>query len=120
MNLLFSTLKQATDFGKFRKKEHFLSFILKCLFYIIPAIFLGNYIDVFIQKIKKNKLFGNNLVYYILIQTFVNIITLYFILFLSTKYTSEFQVTLEGGFFSVLYFGIQTNYINMIKEYLNN
>jgi uncharacterized membrane protein YraQ (UPF0718 family) len=76
MNLFFSTLKQATDFGKYRTKEHFLSFILKCLFYIIPAVLLGNIIDVFIQKIKKKKLLGNKLAPYIIIQTFINIITL--------------------------------------------
>lgn len=32
---------------------------------------------------------------------------------------SEFQVTIAGGYFVVLYFGIQTNYIRMIKEYLD-
>ena len=29
---------------------------------------------------------------------------------------SEFQVTVAGGYFIVLYFGIQTNYIDMFKE----
>ena len=120
LNKLLNTLKQGTDFGKFHRKENIFSFSLKCIFYILPATILGNYNDEFVQKIKKNKLLGNNLFFYILIQTFINIIILYIILFLLYAYTSEFQVTLEGGFFSVLYFGIQTNYINMIKEYLNN
>lgn len=120
MNPFFSTLKQATNFGKFRSKEHFFSFILKCLLYIIPAVFLGNITDAFVYKLEINKLFGDDLLPYILTQTFIDIITLYFILFLLYKYSSEFQVTLEGGFFSVLYFGIQTNYINMIKVYLNH
>lgn len=34
------------------------------------------------------------------------------------RYTNEFQLTLTGGFFIVLYFGIQTNYIDMIKSIL--
>lgn len=119
-NLLLNTLKRATDFGKFHRKENLFSFTLKCLFYIIPAVLLGNSIDTSIQILKKEKIFGNNIGNYILLQTFINIITLYIILLLLYAYTSEFQVTLEGGFFSVLYFGIQTNYINMMREYLNN
>ncbi len=62
---------------------------------------------------------GDNILYYILLQTLINIATLYIILILLANYTSEFQVSLAGGFFSVLYFGIQTNYILMIKEYIN-
>ena len=120
MNLLLNTLKQGTDFGKFHRKENLFSFTLKCLFYIIPAVLLGNSTDTTIQILKKEKILGKNNLNYILLQTFINIITLYIILFLLYAYTSEFQVTLEGGFFSVLYFGIQTEYINMMKEYINN
>jgi hypothetical protein len=35
------------------------------------------------------------------------------------KFTSEFQVTIAGSYFIVLYFGMQTNYIRMIKHYIN-
>jgi hypothetical protein len=120
MNSLLNTLKQGTDFGKFHRKENLFSFILKCLFYIIPAVLLGNSTDTTIQILKKEKIFGKNNLHYILLQTFINITTLYIILFLLYAYSSEFQVTLEGGFFSVLYFGMQTEYINMMKEYINN
>lgn len=120
MNYLLNTFKQGTEFGKFHKKENFFSFLLKCIFYIIPAVLIGNYLDIFILKIKKKKILGNKLFNYILLQSFLNIIILYFILFLLFKYSSEFQVTIEGGFFSVLYFGTQTNYIYMIKKFLNN
>ncbi len=44
-------IKRATDFGTFRSRENFFSFSLKCLFYIIPAIILGNYTDTTVKKI---------------------------------------------------------------------
>ncbi len=92
---------------------------MKCLFYIIPAVILGNYTDITIQNIKKDKKLGEYKLYYILLQTFIIISTLYLILLLLTSYTSEFQVSIAGGFFIVFYFGLQTNYIDMIKEYIN-
>ena len=40
---LHNIIERATDFGTFRSRENFISFSLKCIFYIIPAIILGNY-----------------------------------------------------------------------------
>jgi hypothetical protein len=116
---LLNIFKRALDFGTLRSRKNFFSFALKCLFYIIPAIILGNYNDAIIKKMKEEKKFGDHVLYYILLQTLIIISTLYTILLLLTNYTSEFQVTIAGGFFSVLYFGMQTNYIRMIKEYIN-
>ncbi len=117
---LVNIIQRATDFGTFRSRKNFFSFTLKIIFYIIPAIVLGNYTDITIQRIKKNKEFGDYTLYYILLQTFIIILTLYLFLLLLTSYTNEFQLTMAGGFFIILYFGIQTNYIQMIKEYMNN
>jgi len=117
---LLNIIQRATDFGTFRSRENFFSFTLKCIFYIIPAVILGNYTDMTIQNFKKDKELGDYTLYYILLQTFIIISTLYLILIFLTSYTNEFQLTLAGGFFIVLYFGIQTNYIHMIKEYINN
>jgi len=72
------------------------------------------------QRIKKEEHLGSYSLYYILIQTLIIISTLYIILLLLSGYERKFQDTLAGGFFSVLYFGIQTNYIYMIKEYINS
>jgi hypothetical protein len=119
MKSLLDIFERGSDFGKFRSRENLYSFTLKCIFYIIPAIILGIYTDVTIRRIKKNKVLGDNILYYILLQTLINIATLYVFLILLVNYTSEFQVTIAGGFYSVLYFGIQTNYILMIKEYIN-
>jgi len=111
--------QRAIDFGTFRSRENFFSFALKCIFYIIPAVILGNYTDITIKRIKKNKELGDYMLYYILLQTLIIISTLYVILIFLTSYTNEFQLTIAGGFFVVLYFGTQTNYIYMIKEYIN-
>ena len=58
------------------------------------------------------------LIYYILFQTFLIISTLYVIVVFLADFSSEFQLTLAGSYFIVLYFGVQSNYINMIKEFI--
>ena len=117
--VVYNIIERATDFGTFRSRDNFFSFSLKILFYIIPAVILGHYTDKIIEVIKKQKRLGTPILNYILLQTLIIIITLYiFILFLK-KYGSEFQVSSAGGFFIVLYFGMQTNYMKMLKEYIN-
>ena len=117
---LLNIIEKGTDFGTFRSRENFFSFTLKCLFYIIPAVIVGNFTDTTIQKIQTNKKLGDNTIYYILLQTLIIISTLYLILIYLGNYIKEFQLTLAGEFFVVLYFSIQTNYIQMIKEYIND
>ena len=113
---LSNILERATDFGTFRSRDNFFSFSLKILLYIIPAVILGHYTDTFVKRLKNNTILGKNLFHYILLQTIFIISTLYlFILFLK-EYVSEFQESSAGGYFIVLYFGMQLNYINMIKE----
>jgi hypothetical protein len=43
---------------------------------------------------------------------------MYLILILFSDFTSEFQVTLAGSYFIVMYFNIQNNYIDMINKYI--
>ena len=117
---LHNIIERATDFGTFRSRENFFSFSLKCIFYIIPAVILGNYTDVTVKKMKDRQILSECPIYYILLQTFIIISTLYFILLLLTRYTDEFQITIAGAFFIFLYFGIQTNYMHMIKNYINS
>lgn len=112
-------IKRAFDFGTKRSEHNFFSFTLKILFYIIPAVILGNYTDVIVTNLKKEKIVGENTLYYIILQTCIIMITLYFIDVYLHNFTSEFQVTIAGGYFVVLYFGIQTNYIDMIQKYMN-
>lgn len=113
-------IARSTDFGTRRSQNDLFSFALKILIYIIPALILGHFTDITVKKIRTHNVFGKDNIYYILLQTIFNIITLYlFILFLP-KFTSEFQTTISGGYFSVLYFSMQPNYIDMLKEYMNS
>lgn len=111
--------KYATHFGTQDSRKNFFAFGLHCIFYIVPAIVVGNYTDIIIQYIKPDDEMGDYLLLFILLQTFINIATLYIILMFLNKYTSEIQVSLAGGFFSVLYFGMQPNYIYMLQQYMN-
>jgi hypothetical protein len=112
-------VQRAIDFGTLRSRKNFFSFGLKCMFYIIPAIILGHYTDIYIKKLKQDKALGKNEIYYILLQTLINILTFYLILIFFSDFTSEFQVTIAGSYFIVIYFGLQPNYMIMIKEYMN-
>lgn len=116
---LSNIIQRATDFGSFRSRDNFFSFALKISFYIIPAIIVGNYTDKFIHRLQKDKILGSNVLHYILLQTLIIISTLYLIIIYLSDYISEFQVTIAGGYFIVLYFGIQTNYIQMIQDYMS-
>lgn len=116
---LRNIIQRATDFGTLRSREHYFSFALKCMCYIIPAVILGNYTDTIVEKIKIDTVFGDYLLNYILLQTIIMITTLYLIVIFLTSYTNEFHFSIAGAFFIVLYFGIQTNYIDMLKEYMN-
>jgi uncharacterized membrane protein YhaH (DUF805 family) len=113
-------LKKATNFKDRHSQKNFFAFVIKCFFFIIPALVLGNYTDRMVEKVKKNKILGNNTLYYILLQTMIVIISLYLILLISTDYINSFGFTLSGNLFITLYFGTQINYILMIKECLNN
>ena len=112
-------IDRATDFGSGRSRKHFLSFLLKIGLYILPAVILGNYTDITIKQMESYNLFGENILYYILVQTLLIISTLYLFVTLFTDYMSEFQDSMAGSYFIVLYFGMQTNYIYMLKEFMN-
>lgn len=96
----------------------FFHFTLKITSYIIPAIVLGTYTDITVKKLQDCTVLGDNSLYYILLQTLIVISTQYLFLSFLLNFTKEFQTTIAGGYFIVLYFGMQTNYIRMIKEYI--
>ena len=112
-------MERATDFGSVRSRKHFLSFLLKIWLYILPAITLGNYTDITVQTMQTYQILGDNTFYYILLQTLIIISTLYIFLILFYDFMSEFTNTMAGSYFIVLYFGMQTNYIQMLKTLLN-
>jgi biotin transporter BioY len=80
---------------------------------IVPAIFMGHYIDELVEKMNiKDKTMS------VTLQTFVNVLVIYILHKVWLSYTKEFQVSLAGLFFSALFFGMQTNYIRDIKGLL--
>lgn len=111
-------LERAVDFGTERSHTNLFSFTLKILFYIIPACILGKYTDKTIKSLQEYKTLGENTLYYILLQTFIIVITFYAILNVFPKFINELQVTIAGVFFGSLYFNMQGNYINMIHSYI--
>lgn len=117
--MLANIIQRATEFGTFRAEDNFFSFISKILFFIVPAVILGHYTDVIVKKLKKDKVLGDTVLYYILLQTFIVVATIYLFAVYVSDYAREFQMTLAGSFFIVLYFNIQTNYIVMIQEYMH-
>lgn len=114
--VLHNIIERATNFGTHRSRDNFFSFSLKIVLYIIPAIILGNYTDICVKKLQEYKVLGDNTLYYILLQTLIIISTQYLLLQFLLDFTSEFQSTIAGGYFIVLYFNMQTNYIDMIKN----
>jgi hypothetical protein len=115
---LFDIFQRSIEFGTLSSRKNFFLFTLKCLFYIIPPAIIGNYTDLIVKILKNNKEFGDYTPNYVLLQTLIIILTLYLINVFLSNYISNIHVTVAVSFFSVLYFGIQTNYIRMIREIL--
>ena len=87
---------------------------------MFPSVVLGHYIDKTIHMLKKRKTLGDSNSVYIMLQTIVNIIILYTFQLLIRDYVREFQQSIACSFFIVLYFGTQTNYIDMFKDYMTS
>ena len=94
-------------------RESFLALNVKSMMLIVPAIFMGHYLDEFVEYLKiKSKINS------VILQTLINVFVIYILHKLSKAYTQEFQVSLAGLFFSALFFGMQTNYIRDLKSLL--
>ena len=50
----------------------------------------------------------------------INIATLYVLINYLSKFASEFQQSIAGSYFIVLYFGMQTNYIDILQNHMLN
>jgi hypothetical protein len=94
-------------------RESFTVLNIKSLMLIVPAIFMGHYLDELVEKLDiKDKVRS------VALQTFLNVLVIYVIHKIWSAYTKEFQVSLAGLFFSALFFGMQTNYIRDLKGLL--
>ena len=113
-------LNHSVDFGSRKSRNNICSFTLKILFYIIPAVILGHFTDRMINIVEDHKMFGDNLFHYIFLQTVLIISTFYILIVLLKRFVSEFQTTIPGTFFVVVYWGMQTNYIIMLKKLMDS
>lgn len=94
-------------------RESFLALNVKSMMLIIPAIFMGHYLDELVESLKIKSKFHS-----VVFQTLLNILVIYVLHSISRAYTQEFQVSLAGLFFSALFFGMQTNYMDNLKKVL--
>jgi hypothetical protein len=119
LNRLLLAIDRATDFGTFRARETYLSFFIKILFFIFPAIIFGYYTDKFVSLLQNQQLFGNYIIVYLLLQTLLMSFIMFSFIHLFASYAKEFQLTTVGAFFVALFFGFQINYIRNIKQLLD-
>ena len=119
MNLI-NIVNKGTNFGTYHYKHNIFSFTIRLLFYVIPAIILGYYTDIIVKIIEINKIFGTFNFYYILLQTVLIILTLYIFVVFFEDYINEFHETIAGAYFVVLYFGMQSNYMIMLRKFMNS
>lgn len=115
---IFKIIEKSVSFGTLNHRDNFISFTVKAILYIIPAIILGHYTDTTVKTLKENKILGDKIIYYIILQTLFIIITFYLFLKLLGSYASEFLITITGSYFIVMFYGIQINYISMINTLL--
>lgn len=110
------TIKDGLNFGNDNEKS-FLSISIRSFALLIPGMILGHLMDKYINKLKKRDE-GGHVIKYVLLQSVANIAIISLLHKLHQKYTSEFQRTLPGLYFSGLFFGLQVNYIHNIQELL--
>lgn len=94
-------------------RESFMVLNIKSMMLIVPAIFVGHYLDEFVEKMNIKNTTNS-----VILQTFLNVLVIYIIHKINTAYANEFQMTLAGLFFSAIFFGMQTNYIRNLKSLL--
>jgi uncharacterized membrane protein YraQ (UPF0718 family) len=95
-----------------------ISLTIKVLIFLVPGILLGHYIDQYINKLKKQEVFGKNIVNYVMIQTVISIFIVYCLVNWAKSYTKEIENKIAGVFFASLYFNMQNHYIENIQQTL--
>lgn len=110
-------IKNGFRFGD-EKDDSFITMTVKSIALLIPGMILGHFVDRYIHGLKKKDALGKSIFTYVLIQSIVNIGIIFLLHYLYRRYTSEFQRTLPGMYFSGLFFGLQVNYIRNIQQLL--
>ena len=99
-------------------ERSFMLVMWKSFALLIPGAILGHYVDTAVKRIQKKQVLGSHVGIYVLFQSLINITIIYLLHLIHQKYTSEFQRTLPGLYFSVLFFGLQSNYISNVQRLL--
>ncbi len=116
---MFEYIKNGLTFGNEEHNTHFVSFFIKCLAFVIPAIVLGIVIDLLVYRLQVQNKCGKHLWTYITLQFLINIILLYMSLkVLNVGYANEFQTTIPGMWFSTILFGVQIKWFKNIENAL--
>jgi hypothetical protein len=110
-------IKNGFRFGD-EKDDSFITMTVKSIALLIPGMILGHFVDRYIHALKKKNALGKSIFTYVLIQSIVNIGIIFLLHYLYRRYTSEFQRTLPGMYFSGLFFGLQVNYVTNIQQLL--
>jgi Co/Zn/Cd efflux system component len=110
-------LKNGFRFG-YEKDDSFVTMTVKSVLLLVPGMILGHFLDRFIHYLETKEVLGKSMFLYVFIQTVVNIFIIFLLHYMYHNYTSEFQRTLPGMYFSGLFFGLQVNYVQNIQQLL--
>lgn len=110
-------IKNGFRFGD-ERDDSFLTMTVKSFALLVPGMILGHFLDKYIHQLKKKSVLGKSILTYVILQSIVNIGIIFLLHYLYRRYTSEFQRTLPGMYFSGLFFGLQVNYVSNIQKLL--
>lgn len=113
---LSASIRDGTSFGKVEYRDKYAAFSTKVLAMLIPGVVLGHYMDQYINKMRREKVLGDRLLTYIVLQTFASVTTIYALQKYSKSFAEEFQNTFAGLFFVAFFFGMQGNYAGALQE----
>lgn len=121
LEYISSELSSGFDFGETPTNRSIVSFSIKSLALLVPGIILGYIIDKYVKKLYDAKKLGDNILYYIILQTIISVLLMFVISNIDSyvEISHEFQNTFAGLFFVSLFFGMQSNYIYLLQQYLD-
>lgn len=85
---------------------------------LLAGIVIGHYLDQSINFTKSKRLFGDNILIYVVLQTVICVFIVYMLLRIHRNYQDDFQNTFSGLFFVSMFYAMQTNYISNLQQLL--
>jgi len=112
-----TSLVEGFSFGQ-EKYSTVFSFGLKVGFHSIPGFIVGHFLDEGVFWLKKNTIFGDYLLIYILLQFLMWIAMFYLLFQYLPSYANEFQGNIAGIFFVTFFFLAQIHILASMKSLL--